>query len=274
MATAAILNYETISAVNGQDALDKVDSEKPDLVLLDIMMPIMDGFEALKYLKANPASRDIPVIVISANSDLDGIVKCIQLGAEDYLPKPFEPTLLHARISSGLDKKRLRDLEQLYLKSLEREMEIGHEIQKNFLPSALPSVDGWEIASYFQAARNVACIAHLVTGDDNTTESPTRFGFVVIAPKAKIAQGVFSTVDKDDIARVVERRAKCFDPDAVKWCEGVFRRILGRCELAVLSWEDVLGEIGRVDPDAGTKLGEFYSECLRYNPLLPRGAAV
>ena len=150
------MDYETISAFNGQEALDKVQSAAPDLVLLDIMMPIMDGFEVLTCLKANPSTRDIPVIVISASNSLQSVVRGIQLGAEDYLPKPFEPTLLHARISSSLVKKRLRDLQQLYLKSLEREFEIAHEIQMGFLPSELPVVDGWEIAAYFKAAREVA----------------------------------------------------------------------------------------------------------------------
>ena len=149
-------DHETIAAVNGRDALDKVQGGAPDLILLDIMMPVMDGFEVLSRLKANPATRDIPVIVISANNDLRSVVKGIQLGAEDYLPKPFEPTLLHARISSSLEKKRLRDLQQLYLKGLERELDIGREIQMCFLPSALPKVAGWEIAAYLKAAREVA----------------------------------------------------------------------------------------------------------------------
>ncbi|NJC97075.1 MAG: hypothetical protein C3F07_09385 [Anaerolineales bacterium] len=149
-------NCETVSAVNGREALDKVQAESPDLILLDIMMPVMDGFEVLRHLKADAAVRDIPVIVISANNDLQSVVKGIQLGAEDYLPKPFEPTLLQARISSSLEKKRLRDVERLYLKSLERELDIGHRIQQGFLPSELPRVKGWEIAAYFQAAREVA----------------------------------------------------------------------------------------------------------------------
>jgi serine phosphatase RsbU (regulator of sigma subunit) len=150
------LHYETISAVDGIDALDKVSSQAPDLILLDIMMPSMDGFEVLSRLKAEPATRDIPVIVISAHSDLQSMVKGIQCGAEDYLSKPFEPTLLHARITSGLEKKHLRDLQKLYLKSLERELEIGREIQKGFLPRVLPRVEGWEIAAYFKSARQVA----------------------------------------------------------------------------------------------------------------------
>jgi serine phosphatase RsbU (regulator of sigma subunit) len=96
------------------------------------------------------------VIVISASSDLKSVVRGIQLGAEDYLPKPFEPALLKARISSSLEKKHLRDLQQLYLRSLERELEIGREIQQGFLPSELPRLDGCEIAAYFKAAREVA----------------------------------------------------------------------------------------------------------------------
>jgi adenylate cyclase len=103
------LNYDIVSACNGQEALEKVQSESPDLVLLDIMMPVMDGFAVLASLKADPKLRHIPVIVISAMNDLQSVVKGIEQGAEDYLPKPFEPVLLQARISSSLEKKRLRD---------------------------------------------------------------------------------------------------------------------------------------------------------------------
>jgi serine phosphatase RsbU (regulator of sigma subunit) len=149
-------HYETRTAANGREALDRVCAEPPDLVLLDIMMPVMDGFEVLSRMKGDPGTRDIPVIVISADNNLQSVVRGIELGAEDYLPKPFEPALLQARISTSLEKKRLRDLEQLYLKGLERELEIGREIQQGFLPSGLPNVDGWEIATHFKAAREVA----------------------------------------------------------------------------------------------------------------------
>lgn len=150
------LNYETITAANGAEALEKIISESPDLVLLDIMMPIMDGYSVLEKIKANANLRNTPVIVISANNDLNSVIKGIQLGAEDYLPKPFEPTLLKARIQSSLEKKRLRDLQNMYLKSLEREMNTAHNIQKEFLPDELPKMDGWEIAFYFKAAKEVA----------------------------------------------------------------------------------------------------------------------
>jgi phosphoserine phosphatase RsbU/P len=150
------LHYLTVSAANGQEALEKVQSESPDLILLDIMMPVMDGFEVLSRLKANPATRDLPIIVISANTDLNSVVRGIRMGADDYLPKPFEDTLLHARISSSLERKRLRDVEQLYMKSMEHELEIGRKIQKRFLPSSLPDIEGWEVTAYFKAAHEVA----------------------------------------------------------------------------------------------------------------------
>jgi len=102
-------DYDTVSANNGQQALDKMQTEAPDLVLLDIMMPVMDGFTVLSHMRADPTLRNIPVIIISAMNDLQSVVKGIEQGAEDYLPKPFEPVLLYARISSSLEKKRLRD---------------------------------------------------------------------------------------------------------------------------------------------------------------------
>ena len=148
--------YELLSAVNGQEALDKIRSESPDLVLLDIMMPIMDGYTVLARLKADPATRHIPVIIISASNDIQSVVRGIQKGAEDYLPKPFEPTILHARIAASLDRKRMHDQEQLYLQSLEKEMTIARDIQQEFLPTQMPLIPGWEVASYFKAAKFVA----------------------------------------------------------------------------------------------------------------------
>src|SRR5574338_1347688 len=90
------LHCETLSAGNGREALALLQSESPDLVLLDIMMPVMNGFAVLEHMQADPALRNIPVIVISAMSDLQSVVKGIEYGAEDYLPKPFDPVLLQA----------------------------------------------------------------------------------------------------------------------------------------------------------------------------------
>jgi PleD family two-component response regulator len=112
--------YQTVRAANGQEALDQVVAENPDLILLDIMMPVMDGFSVLAQLKAESQTRDLPVIVISAMSDMVSVVKGIQQGAEDYLPKPFDDTLLHARISASLEKKKYRDQEIEYLRNVVR----------------------------------------------------------------------------------------------------------------------------------------------------------
>jgi signal transduction histidine kinase len=103
------------SAEDGQHALEMLKGEAFDVVLLDIIMPEMDGFQVLEKVKSDPALRDIPVIVISALDELDSVVRCIEMGAEDYLPKSFDPVLLRARLNSSLQKKKLRDLEKVYL---------------------------------------------------------------------------------------------------------------------------------------------------------------
>jgi len=126
------------------------------MVFLDIMMPGMNGYQVLERIKAEPEWRDMAVVIISANSDLPQVVKGIEMGADDFLPKPFEPILLHARIRSALEKKRLRDMEKRYTQALERELEIGKEIQAGFLPQVIPQPPGWQISAFFRAAREVA----------------------------------------------------------------------------------------------------------------------
>jgi len=111
--------YTTAAAENGRKALEMVQTQKFDLLLLDIMMPELNGYEVLRHLKTDPHLRDIPVIMISALNDMDSIVRCIKLGAEDHLPKPFDPVLLRARIGASLEKKRLRDQEIEYLHNVD-----------------------------------------------------------------------------------------------------------------------------------------------------------
>jgi class 3 adenylate cyclase/CheY-like chemotaxis protein len=103
--------YEVRTAAGGRAALAALADAPVDLVLLDVMMPDLDGYAVLERLKADPALRAIPVLMISALDELDSVVRCIQLGAEDYLGKPFEPVLLQARIGACLEKKRLHDRE-------------------------------------------------------------------------------------------------------------------------------------------------------------------
>ena len=107
--------YAVELAEGGQEALDMLRATPFDVVLLDILMPEMDGYEVLEQIKADPTISDIPVIVISALDDIDSVVRGIEMGAVDYLPKSFNPVMLQARINSSLQKKNLRDLEKAYL---------------------------------------------------------------------------------------------------------------------------------------------------------------
>lgn len=104
--------YTVEVAANGADALRILRATRFDLVLLDLIMPGLDGYLVLLKMKDEPALSGIPVIMLSALDQDGGIARCIEAGADDYLPKPFNPTLLRARLGACLDKKRLRDLEQ------------------------------------------------------------------------------------------------------------------------------------------------------------------
>ena len=112
--------YDVCIADSGHKALTLLNTQEVDLILLDVMMPEMDGCEVLLKLKEDGRWRDLPVIMISALDEIESVVRCIERGAEDYLPKPFDPVLLRARIGACLEKKRLRDQEVLYLR------DVGH----------------------------------------------------------------------------------------------------------------------------------------------------
>ncbi|HEX8128046.1 MAG TPA: adenylate/guanylate cyclase domain-containing protein [Pyrinomonadaceae bacterium] len=129
--------YEVETAADGARALEAVGLRRFDLVLLDIMMPGLNGYQVLERLKTTPELRDIPVIMISALDEIDGIVRCIEMGAEDYLPKPFNPVILRARVEASLEKKRLRDREQAYLAQLRIEREKSERLLLNILPAAI-----------------------------------------------------------------------------------------------------------------------------------------
>ena len=107
--------HSVATAENGRIALDMLRREAFDLLLLDIEMPEMDGFQVLEQLKNDLQLRDLPVIVTSSLEGIDGVVRCIELGAEDYLSKPVNPVLLKARIGASLEKKRLRDQQKVLL---------------------------------------------------------------------------------------------------------------------------------------------------------------
>jgi len=129
--------HTVIEAENGRKALEILESLKVDLVLLDILMPELDGLQTLEMLKSNKSHRYTPVIMLSALDELDKVVRCIEIGAEDYLPKPFNPVLLNARINACLEKKKLRDKEQAYLEQLGIEREKSERLLLNVLPKSI-----------------------------------------------------------------------------------------------------------------------------------------
>lgn len=114
------MGLHTACAADGAEALEMLRRRPFDLVLLDIMMPVMDGFEVLTRMKNDAATRHIPVIMITAMNDVEAAARCIELGAEDYLAKPFNPVLLKARVDACLERKRLHDQELRYRMEIEQ----------------------------------------------------------------------------------------------------------------------------------------------------------
>ncbi|MDM8560075.1 adenylate/guanylate cyclase domain-containing protein [Candidatus Parabeggiatoa sp. HSG14] len=129
------LGHTPILAENGHSALNKTRQQHPDIILLDIIMPEMDGYAVLEQLKNDETLRHIPVIVVSAIDDMDSVIQCIKNGADDYLVKPFNRVLLKARIEAGLEKKYQRDAEKKYRQQIEEynqnlEKRVHEQVQK------------------------------------------------------------------------------------------------------------------------------------------------
>jgi adenylate cyclase len=129
--------HRVTMAAGGREALELLRAQPFDIVLLDLMMPEMNGYEVLEEMKADDTLRHIPVIMISAMEALDSVVRCIQMGADDYLPKPFNPVLLQARVGSSLGKKRLRDRERSYLEQLRVAQAESEALLLNVLPKPI-----------------------------------------------------------------------------------------------------------------------------------------
>ncbi len=150
--------HDIALASDGEEALSLLQARPFDLVLLDIMMPKLDGYGVLERLKAEGRLHELPVIVISAHSEIDSVVRCIQLGALDYLPKPFNATLLRARVSASLEQKRLRDQVRAHLTRLEGELDAARALQMGMVPRDFPAPSGEfpvEIFAMMEPAREV-----------------------------------------------------------------------------------------------------------------------
>jgi adenylate cyclase len=112
--------HQVTTSQDGRRALDLVHAERFDVILLDVLMPGLDGYQVLERLKADPKLRHIPVVMVTAVDDIESAVRCIELGADDYLSKPIDPVVLGARINAGLTKKRLHELELKHVEEVDR----------------------------------------------------------------------------------------------------------------------------------------------------------
>ncbi|MCW5548751.1 MAG: response regulator [Opitutaceae bacterium] len=131
------LGYEVTEVGDGRSALKMLNEGNYDLVLLDIIMPELDGFRVLEFIKTDQRLRHLPVIMLTALDDVESTVRCIEAGAEDFVPKPFNPIVLRARITASLEKKQLRDQEQAFLAQLQSERAKSERLLLNVLPRAV-----------------------------------------------------------------------------------------------------------------------------------------
>lgn len=140
-------------AKNGTGALAIAGKAMPDLILLDIMMPDIDGYEVCRQLKADTATTDIPIIFLSALGETEDKVKGLQLGAVDYITKPFQPDEVIARVNTHLTIHRLKREVEIQKNQLEHELQVVSEVQRKLLPKKLPEIQGFKLAAHYETSR-------------------------------------------------------------------------------------------------------------------------
>ena len=145
--------YNLLVAKDGETALSITRKALPDLILLDIMMPGIDGYEVCRQLKADPATKEIPIIFLSALGDTKDKVQGLDLGAVDYITKPFQPDEVIARVNTHLTIYRLKREVQEQRDELENELQVVAEEQRKLLPEQLPQVEGFQLSAYYETSR-------------------------------------------------------------------------------------------------------------------------
>ncbi len=142
-------NFQVNGAEDGNEALEKIKSWNPDLILLDIIMPELDGLEVLQIIRQTKSQVELPVILVTAMQDSEDVVKGFKLGANDYLPKNFNTEELLARVFTGLQIRNYHKLLKERNTTIERELDIARLIQKKILPLSAPSISGYTIGSLY-----------------------------------------------------------------------------------------------------------------------------
>jgi two-component system, cell cycle response regulator len=166
--------HRVVAAENGLKALEALNAEPFDIVLLDVLMPGLDGHETLARIEQDDKLRHIPVIMVSALDDIESVVRCIEMGAADYLPKPFDPVLLRARINGSLTKKRLHDLQLDYIEQVGHVVAAATAVETaTFSPESLDGVAARDDA-LGQLARVFRRMAHEVAAREQALEQEVR----------------------------------------------------------------------------------------------------
>jgi len=276
------LGYRDLAyAADGLEAYERLSEGSYDAVLLDVMMPRMGGVELLERMRDENRLEDTPVIMISAATELDTVVRCIELGAEDYLPKPFNPVLLRARLGTVLDKRRLRAQVRAQLAALERDLAQARAQQLSMVPTEFPTRVGGHAVSVhaamhparevggdvydcFEVSRRVLCV---VVGDVSGKGMPAalfmaRARSVVRATTLQIVELTGRTPAPDEVARLVNAELCRNNPS------GMFITLfLGFLDLAERRLDFVnaghvrpyrlgaAGAVGEISCEAGLPLG-------------------
>jgi len=144
------MGHEVVTARNGEEAVEKARDIQPDLILMDVMMQVMDGYEATRILKSDDATRTIPVILLTAKTESADVARGLDIGADDHIPKPFDQTELQARVNAWL---RFNDLQKQLVAAerarREEGLAIARQVQLSLLPDEVPDVDGLEFAACY-----------------------------------------------------------------------------------------------------------------------------
>jgi two-component system, cell cycle response regulator len=166
--------HRVATAQDGVRALQALGAEPFDIVLLDVLMPELDGYDTLAQIERDEKLRHVPVIMVSALEDIGSVVRCIEMGAADYLPKPFDPVLLRARINGCLTKKRLHDLELEYIEQVGYVVEAARAVENaTFRPESLDAVAARDDA-LGQLARVFRRMAHEVAAREQALKQQVR----------------------------------------------------------------------------------------------------
>ena len=147
------LGHKMLACTSGESALDLARKHRPDLILLDIMMPGIDGYEVCETLKSDPETSNLAIIFLTALDSTEDKVRGLRLGAVDYIAKPFQPEEVVARVNTHLTIHRLKRVVESQKDQLEHELEVVSEVQRKLLPKQLPAIEGFKLGAHYETSR-------------------------------------------------------------------------------------------------------------------------